>query len=393
MNVDSDDEMLAKAFQESLQLHEEHQRSLEAAERRQLEEEERILRESEAAADATQWSRHHDDEEQLRLVLERSVADEEEARNLRRRAQLEERARLDRLFGSGSGSRDNIGMSQGDRSVTHTQVGADRRVLQNSPLHDEPEEDEHRWNRMPLQADSLWHTSDAPGRRTSQAGESRSNRAISTGWPTEDNPRRQTTPALTAARQPRQSESQTRVHSEVAAGARRNTSPAACRQDSIRPGITQALRTLSSGRGWRRQNTISASTASRIRPASALTDYSLDDILARSRRDAYATGAPTESVEELNDMELQAAINESAGGQTRDEEEEAIQRNRGIPTYEEACRMPMFGAPRGKRYVFQGPCWVDLDAGEGNGKVRWEIVGSMDLGEAIRVANRNSTGE
>ncbi|KLJ08474.1 hypothetical protein EMPG_16093 [Blastomyces silverae] len=85
---------------------------------------------------------------------------------------------------------------------------------------------------------------------------------------------------------------------------------------------------------------------------------------------------------------MQAAINESAGGRCRDEDEEAIRRNRGIPTYPEAIYMKRYPAPRGRRYVFQGPSCVTFE-GEGGEKVVWEIVGDMDLGEAVRVANRN----
>ncbi|QSS59244.1 YdiU domain-containing protein [Histoplasma capsulatum] len=61
---------------------------------------EKALRESEAEAAEAQRARK-DEEDQLRSILERSVADAEEAR-IQRRIAEEERARLDRLFGSGN---------------------------------------------------------------------------------------------------------------------------------------------------------------------------------------------------------------------------------------------------------------------------------------------------
>lgn len=129
------DEMLARAFQESLQMHEEHQQSLDDAVISQLEVEDRILRESEAAA---RRARQDDDEEELRLILERSVADEEEARIRRRVAELAERARLDRLFGSGS----RLGMDLASRSLAQVGGRGSRVLRDDSPLYAEPDEDE-----------------------------------------------------------------------------------------------------------------------------------------------------------------------------------------------------------------------------------------------------------
>ncbi|KAK2739045.1 hypothetical protein FQN57_006727 [Myotisia sp. PD_48] len=119
--------------------------------------------------------------------------------------------------------------------------------------------------------------------------------------------------------------------------------------------------------------------------------YSLEDILARSRAQSYPTAPFTEEGVESNHDELQRAINESAE-QHRDEEEEAIQRSAGIPTYEEACKMRKYPAPAGMRYSFQGPKTIELNNGSGNGPTKLEIVGDMDLGEAMRVANGNRTG-
>ena len=124
-------------------------------------------------------------------------------------------------------------------------------------------------------------------------------------------------------------------------------------------------------------------------------NYSLEDVLALSRNDSYSTAPFTEEGEEFNHDELQAAINESAQ-QDRDEEAEAIQRNAGIPTYEEACAAPKLRAPRGARYTFQGASnTVTLEDGEGQesgsggggGEKKLEVVGDMDLNEAMKVAN------
>lgn len=124
-------------------------------------------------------------------------------------------------------------------------------------------------------------------------------------------------------------------------------------------------------------------------------DYSLNDVLAQSRNESYSTAPFSEEGEESNHDELQAAISESAE-QERDEEAEAIQRNRGVPTYQEACAAPRLRAPRGAKYTFQGPSSVvseDEEGGGGDGEGRkLEIVGDMDLNEAMRVANSASTG-
>lgn len=109
--------------------------------------------------------------------------------------------------------------------------------------------------------------------------------------------------------------------------------------------------------------------------------YSLADVLRQSMRDTSGAAAQEEG---FNRGELEAAIAASAE-QNRDEEQEAIERNSGIPTYEEACAAPVYRAPRGARYVFQGPCKVE---GE-DGRAVMEVVGEMDLGEALRVANRD----
>ncbi|KKZ59198.1 hypothetical protein EMCG_05446 [[Emmonsia] crescens] len=375
------DEMLARAFQESLQMHEEHQQSLDDAVMSQLEVEDRILRESEAAAAAAaaRRARQDDEEEELRLILERSVADEKEARIRRRVAELAERARLDRLFGSGS----RLGMDLASRSLAQVGVRGSCVLRDDSPLYTEPDEDEsigggHRRTSV-LRPTYPRHQSGTP----SVLGP-RGDRALirvlnsTPRLPAVAISRYNSLPLPRQIRSPRIAlePAQARGHNPSARGRRCHTTPT----------TTTTASSSSSSSSSRTSRRVNRS------PLPSITSYSLDEVLARSRRDAFPTGPYTAAVEDLNDTELHAAINESAGGQCRDEEEEAIQRNRGIPTYEEACKMNIYGAPRGRRYVFQGPSSVSCDGGgggEGGGEVKWEIVGDMDLREAVRVANKN----
>ncbi|EEH38698.2 hypothetical protein PAAG_08425 [Paracoccidioides lutzii Pb01] len=99
-----------------------------------------------------------------------------------------------------------------------------------------------------------------------------------------------------------------------------------------------ALRGMSAASAINRHNT--SSTAYRTNTSNSILS---------NRHDAYSTGSYTAAGEELSDAELQAAINEFAGGKYRNKEEEAIQRKQGIPTYEEACRMEIYQAPMGRR--------------------------------------------
>ncbi|KAK2880093.1 hypothetical protein FQN49_000571 [Arthroderma sp. PD_2] len=127
---------------------------------------------------------------------------------------------------------------------------------------------------------------------------------------------------------------------------------------------------------------------SSIPPTVDPTAYSLEEIITRSRNQAYPDGPFTEQGQESNYDELQRAINESAE-QHRDEEEEAVQRNRGIPTYEEACSSQRYRPRPGMRYSFQGPEVIEIE-NEGKPPSKLKIVGDMDLGEAMRVANQRN---
>lgn len=95
------------------------------------------------------------------------------------------------------------------------------------------------------------------------------------------------------------------------------------------------------------------------------------------------TSAAPPQEEGFNRDELAAAIAASAQ-QNRDEEQEAIDRNTGVPTYQEACAAPMHRPPRGVRYKFQGPNKAEMKDG-----CTVEIVGEMDLEQALKIANRN----
>ncbi|KMU86646.1 hypothetical protein CIHG_04435 [Coccidioides immitis H538.4] len=163
------------------------------------------------------------------------------------------------------------------------------------------------------------------------------------------------------------------------------------RLQAERQRLLQMDREFGSGPGQRRPSTVQDPPQSHQEDNSLKCPamYSLSEILARSRIDAFPTGPffPADA-DPAFDAALQAAINDSAD-QARDEEEEAVQRSRGIPTYEEACSMPRYRPPRGARYVFQGPKEVYVETGgEGEG-MRVKVVGDMDLGEALRVANQN----
>ncbi|OJD21333.1 hypothetical protein ACJ73_07327 [Blastomyces percursus] len=394
-----EDEMLARAFQASLQLHEEHQRNVEDAAISLLEEEERVLRESEAAAAEAQRTRQ-DEEELLQLILERTAADADEGAIRRRRMVEEERDRLGRPFGSGNSSGiDRENRLQGEESI-------DRVLRDEDHLYDEPEE----YERSSVRREPTTGLTSAHPRSRSGAPRPRRPRVERSLLEANIRPPRPLPPCNTTIWE---TPAANRTDLETPTGslrppaapiARLNSSPAtqtrssrstqasepAPRYDHCTryrpprafadtPSSTSSLSRSRSGRMHRRAHR---------GPLPPIATYSLDEVLVRSRHDAFPTGRTSSAVDELNHAEMQAAINESAGGRCRDEDEEAVRRNRGIPTYTEALNMKRYRAPRGRRYVFQGPSCVTLE-GEGGPKVRWEIVGDMDLGEALRVANRN----
>ncbi|EER37243.1 predicted protein [Histoplasma capsulatum var. duboisii H88] len=360
-----EDEMLTCAVQASLRLHKEHQKNLEDAVVSQLENEEKALRESEAEAAEAQRARQGE-EDQLRSILERSVADAEEAR-VRRRIAEQERARLDRLFGSGN----KLGMDQASRLLSHMRANGGRMLQDDRPLH--VEHDEGELVQGPREPDSVLQP--ACSRRLSGTPSGLSGLELRRGL------NRPQLPAVAVARR------NTSPATRQILSSRSTQSPEPTQRYDLnmseRRPLTTAATILSSTDGGGRSH-------SRVNrnPLPSIMSYSLDEILSRSRRDAFPTGFYTPAVEERNNVELQAAINESAGGRYRDEEEEAIRRSRDIPTYPEAVFMKFYPAPRGRRYVFQGPSSVTFD-GEGGEKVQWEIVGDMDLGEAVGIANKN----
>ncbi|EGE07292.1 hypothetical protein TEQG_06201 [Trichophyton equinum CBS 127.97] len=118
-----------------------------------------------------------------------------------------------------------------------------------------------------------------------------------------------------------------------------------------------------------------------LRPPVDPSNYRVRDVLRRSRREFHARAAAEDF-----DSDLQRAINESAE-QHRDEEEEAVQRSRGIPTYEEACASVRYRPQPGMRYTFQGPEVIEIPR-ENGPPTKLSIVGDMDLGEAMRIANQ-----
>ncbi|KAK2801073.1 hypothetical protein FQN50_007881 [Emmonsiellopsis sp. PD_5] len=465
--MDDDDEVLRQALEESLRLHETHQRSNRRRESLIGELEERVLRESEATATAAAAQQDTEDDEAdvLMQVIRQSIADEE-ARAERRRRELEELHRREARFGSRNGTA-RASTSSRDRDDARPR---NERILQDRPLREEPEEygsDSTRGS-IGVRSQRQRPSNSRTGRGFHRALSEAATRANSLGTGRRDRPRQLTSGESSRSRTqshlPRQRMSEDETRPSVrscpprqrafgelfrsrapreTASTRRETypersslrvsppesddgsissdddstssdddydddddrrtppqlirrqrvpSPPSCppwalhplrRAPRQRPPPQRARTTRSPSPPRQQRRRTTDPRRPRPRPPS---DYDEEEVLARSRREAFPTGPFTEEGEEFNHHQLQAAINESAG-QGRDEEEEAIERNRGIPTYEEACAMERYKAPRGKKYVFQGPSSVTLEGENGNPGVTMKVIGDMDLGVALKIAN------
>ncbi|WEW61841.1 hypothetical protein PRK78_007338 [Emydomyces testavorans] len=337
-----EEEYLQRALEENLRLHEQRQQSFEETQRRQREAEERLLRESEAAA-ARARRVTDDEDDQLRLAMERSAADEE-ARTRRIQEERERLLQLDREFGSGSGSRNG-----------HRRSGNENMA-------------------------SAHGRSTPPARSRSHAPTRQEH--ITTAEETRQPRRQNTIPSITGP----SSSSQPRQRSTVRETALSHMNSFRQSLSRRRSSAAAAAAAVAPHNSYRPRRQHSTNQFTPRNPAA----YSLDEIYARSLNDAFPRGPfRPRGADAVFEAALQAAINESAQ-QTRDEEEEAVRRSRGVPTYEEACRMPRYRAPRGATYVFQGPKEVVIENGNGEGEeMRVKVVGEMDLAEAMRVANQN----
>ncbi|KAI1931144.1 hypothetical protein LOZ65_001343 [Ophidiomyces ophidiicola] len=318
-----EDEYLRRALEENLRVTEERQRRIEDAQRQAREAEERIIRISESTAQREQEATENEAEE-LRLAMERSVA-EEQARERRLAGERDRLSRMDREFGD----RSTVAPNTQSRTAPHSSMpGAFvETASQPGPITSHP----------------------APGRRHTL---------------------RESTPALEETRrQPRRQNSTPP-----------SRPPPAAEDTPLQASTISLPSRIAAGRALPRRR----STQTRRTLTPDPNAYFLADILARSRADAFSRGPfRPDDADPVFDAGLQAAINASAN-QARDEDEEAVQRSRGVPTYQEACRMPRYQAPRGARYVFQGPRGPGASA---EGAVK--IVGDMDLREAMKVANQN----
>ncbi|EEP78343.1 predicted protein [Uncinocarpus reesii 1704] len=382
-----EDEYLRRALEENLRLNEQRQRTAEETERRHREAEERALQESQASAARVRRATE-DEEDQLRLAMERSAADEAS-----RARQIEEaRHRLlqmDREFGGGSGATrpanntsrtgaNGPGNNNNGSTARATPASTRSRSFSGRPESNAVRPERAYQPRRQGTAPSTATQAQAPIHR-GRTAQTSANTSIRSRSATADRPQH-TSPQAQPTSQPRR-QNTAPSHVVPPAPAATGTNPPS-RLNSIRRSLSRRLSHRQSP-SPPSTNTSTPQPRAPPHPTPNPASYSLREILSRSVTDAFSFPAPEPSF----DAALQAAINESAE-QARDEEEEAVQRSRGVPTYEEACRMPRYRAPRGARYRFQGPKEVVLE-GEGGGGGRVRVVGEMDLGEAMRVANQN----
>lgn len=444
----SSDSLLARAFEESVRLQRHQEHSTRERELREREREESILEESRRTFLSRSIEEENEEEAQLRLAMERSSADEQE-RAARRQREREERARLDREFGGGGrrgeeapggrrGGQDRRGGNESapaagtpapSRREERRQSTSSHHPVQSPPRSPPPPDNEPRESLpharggrrrnmeeilgdLPEEAAAEEDAERISGRRRRQSG---------VQYPPSGTVRSQERPSRAEEASGHRSRRGRGAYEARESGSYAENSPIACRSTtssqssrlgherpherisaaaprctySDRPRVGEPVQ--SSGPNperhrhhYRRHQHPDRTGHDRNGPLPDPSAYSLPEILTRSRTDAYPTSAPfTEAGLEFNHHELQAAINASAE-QGRDPDEEAIERNLNCPTYEEACAMARYRPRRGDRYVFQGPNAVTIEGDEDENKpdVRMEIVGEMDLVEAMRVANR-----
>lgn len=447
----SNDSLLARAFEESIRLQRHQEHSTRERELRELQREEHVLEESRRTFLNRALEEENEEEAQLRLAMERSATDEQD-RAERRAREREERTRLDREFGSGGSSsamrseRPGGGGQNGGRGASNETApapvaspssqreGHRQRTTRHDSINSSSPlppllESAPQENLPPAsgrQRRNANGTVDASleGLGAREALENRENRhhpqsraqdsSSETGRFQERPSRAAEAPAHNSRQGRRNHEAtQSRGPTENNTMSRRNTISSQSREigpetsSERMPAVGPPRRTNSERLGTMPPFQVPGPNPERRRqryprhqrpnptdrgtggPPPGPSSYTLPEILARSRRDAYQTNAPfTENGLEFNHHELQAAINASAD-QGRDPDEEAVERNLDCPTYEEACAMRKYKPRRGDSYVFQGPnaIMIEGDEDRDSPNVRMEIVGEMDLAEAMRVAN------
>ncbi|PGH03534.1 hypothetical protein AJ80_08667 [Polytolypa hystricis UAMH7299] len=413
MDDEYEERMFRQALRESIQLHKEHRRTRREVELAEQDDQKFVMRISQRTARAAEERVAREEEALLRDVLEQSAADEARVQR-RRRAEREEIMRLDREFGSGLGP--NGESSNARIQSDEVETGGASFLLRRTPL-------------PPLSSSRSRPLLDNNGARDRNRNQNRDDhsqlgnnqRIRLTSGPSGTHPRSQTTSpanpqeasatiasrtgaaeAAQIERRRRRSRPRLATRSSEAGGSQRNGN----RPASLWPSLNNPSTAVRSTSDIQTQDQVNVARPNPRRgmhrcqhatqPAQHVSpaDYSLDEILARSRQESYPAGPFTEEGLESNHDELQAAINASAE-QHRNEEEEAVERSKGIPTYEEACASQRYRPPRGGRYVFQGPNSVTLPVDGGDGDlgspeqcIKLEVVGDMDLAEAMRIANK-----
>ncbi|EGD90247.2 uncharacterized protein TERG_06474 [Trichophyton rubrum CBS 118892] len=354
---DDEDETLRRAFKESLRLEKDRQRQRREAEREAMLREEEVRRQSlrEAQAEARRAQRAAQaEEEAIRTAMEASEREQEEARARRIRENLwlfeqtVEQSRREYAAGNGRGSQRNYQReAQAARPRTHRMRDAMRNAVTRSRAfsfgRSSPE----------------WQ--DSEGAVSPYTALSRSN---ATGPPN-----------TTRAPNPTRPSNPTRSANQVGLPVPGGPAPSPRSRSPAPPA----------GSGERRRTAAPRHYSMLLVTPIDTTNNHVRDVLRRSRREFQARAAAAQAAHDF-DNDMQRAINESAE-QHRDEEEEAVQRSRGIPTYEEACASVRYRAPPGMRYSFQGPEVIEIPR-ENGPPTKLSIVGDMDLGEAMRIANQ-----
>ncbi|OAL74021.1 hypothetical protein A7D00_2050 [Trichophyton violaceum] len=399
---DDEDETLRRAFKESLRLEKDRQRQRREAEREAMLREEEVRRQSlrEAQAEARRAQRAAQaEEEAIRTAMEASEREQEEARARRIRENLwlfeqtVEQSRREYAAGNGRGSQRNYQRFSRDLPST---IPRPRREQGAEAGFNAPRRIERQpTTREPAQPSGEEREAQAARPRTHRMRDAMRNavtrsRAFSFGrsspeWQDSEGAvspytalsRSNATgpPNTTRASNPTRPSNPTRSANQVGLPVPGGPAPSPRSRSPAPPA----------GSGERRRTTAPRHYSMLLVTPIDTTNNHVRDVLRRSRRKFQARAAAAQAAHDF-DNDMQRAINESAE-QHRDEEEEAVQRSRGIPTYEEACASVRYRAPPGMRYSFQGPEVIEIPR-ENGPPTKLSIVGYMDLGEAMRIANQ-----
>ncbi|EFE37184.1 hypothetical protein TRV_08165 [Trichophyton verrucosum HKI 0517] len=384
---DDEDETLRRAFEESLRLEKDRQRQRREAEWEAMLREEEVrrqsLREARAEARRAQWAARAE-EAAIRTAMQASEREQEEARARRIRENLclfqqtVEQSRRENMAGNVRGSRRNLQRLSRDLPSTIPRPRREQGAEAGRNAGQSTTRELTRLSREERGAQAARPRSHRV--RDAMRDAVTRSRAFSFGrsspeW--QDSER--AVPPYTASSRP--SANTTRASNP--------TRPSNPTSPSNPVGPAQSPRSRSpvapAGSGDRRRIANPGHYSMLLVTPVDPTNYRVRDVIRRSRREFHARAAATEAGEGF-DSDLQRAINESAE-QHRDEEEEAVQRSRGIPTYEEACASVRYRPSPGMRYSFQGPEVIEIPR-ENGPPTKLSIVGDMDLGEAMRIANQ-----